>query len=131
MNNYKGYLLKFGGTILPNHYFTDYSSTPAQRQEADAQVDQNGHLHRETMPHKRSSIRFTTHFLTLDEKIDLQSIMGYSGSLQRRVNVTYWNDETNDYSNADFYLPDVEFSVQDASDTDIQYNPISFELIEY
>lgn len=130
-NNYQGYLLKVNGNMIPRGYFTDYSSTPYQRQESDAQVDQLGYLHRATMPHARTTVKFTTRILTLDEKIDLQNRMGYSSSLQRRVNVVYWNDEINAYSSGDFYLPDVEFSVMDFDDNTIQYNPISFELIEY
>ena len=130
-NNYEGWILKINGNVIPGNYFTDYSSTPSQRQESDAQVDQTGVLHRATMPHTRSSIRFTTHILTLDEKIDLQNRMGYAASHQRTVYVEYWNDETNSYYSGTFYLPDVEFSVMDFNADTILYNPISFELIEY
>ena len=130
-NNYEGWILKINGNVIPGSYFTDYSSTPDQRQESDAQVDQSGVLHRATMPHTRSSIRFTTHILTLDEKIDLQNRMGYASSHQRNVYVEYWNDESNSYYSGTFYLPDVEFSVMDFNADTILYNPISFELIEY
>ena len=129
-NNYQGYVLKINGNVIPRGYFTDYSSTPYQRQEADAQVDQNGYLHRATMPHDRTSIRFTTRILELDEKISLQNMMGYSSSRQREVSVVYWNDEINNYCSGTFYLPDVEFSVMDFDDNKIYYNPISFELVE-
>ena len=130
-NNYDGYLLYINGHEIPSRYLTEYSTTPLQRQEADAQVDQNGYLKRSTMPHTRTTIKFTTHILALDEKIDLQSRIGYPPDLQRTVNVEYWNDEINDYSSGTFYLPDVEFSVMDADSDTIYYNPISFELIEY
>lgn len=130
-NSYRGYLLKVNGNEIPRTYYTDYSTVPYQRQEADAQVDQDGHLHRSTMPHARTTIKFTTHILTLDEKIRLQNLMGYSSSAQRRVDVNYWNDETNSYKSGSFYLPDIEFSVMDFNDDTIYYNPISFELIEY
>ena len=40
-------------------------------------------------------------------------------------------DEDNHWMRFFFYIPDVEFSVMDASSNDIQYNPITFELIEY
>ena len=52
-------------------------------------------------------------------------------TVQRKCYVTYWNDETNSYDSGYFYIPDIEFSVMDASKTDIRYNPISIELIEY
>nr|WP_316621077.1 DUF6711 family protein [uncultured Ruminococcus sp.] len=130
-NSYQGYILKINGNVIPREYFTDYETTPDQRQEADAQVDQNGYLHRATMPHTRTSIRFNTRIgLTLDEKIDLQERMGYADDLHRDVEVVYWNDESNAYDSGTFYLPDITFSIMDFDDDTIHYNPISIELIE-
>lgn len=133
MSNYQGYLLKFGNNIMPNKYFLEYSSTPNQRMESDAQRDQLGDLHRTTLPHHKSSITFSTHILPLDEKIRFQNIINnaITNSLQRRVSVTYWNDETNSYKTGSFYIPDIEFQVIDADATNIEYNPITVELIEY
>lgn len=99
--------------------------------ESDAQRDQNGNLHRATLPNTKTSIKFTTHILDLTEKITLQNLMNYSNSVQRKVQVTFWNDEINDYSTSWFYIPDIEFTVMDASTNDIKYNPITVELIEY
>lgn len=133
MSNYKGYLLKFGNTIMPNNYFSEYSSTPNQRMESDSQRDQLGDLHRATLPHCKTSISFSTHILSLDEKINFQNIINsaMTNSLQRRVSVTYWNDETNTYCSGSFYIPDIEFQAMDANSTTIMYNPITVELIEY
>lgn len=133
MSNYQGYLLKFGNTVMPNKYFLEYSSTPNQRMESDAQRDQLGDLHRTTLPHHKSSITFSTHILSLNEKIRFQNIINgaMTNSLQRRVPVTYWNDETNNYCSGSFYIPDIEFQVIDADATNIEYNPITVELIEY
>lgn len=133
MSNYKGYLLKFGSTVMPNKYFLEYSSTPNQRMESDAQRDQLGDLHRTTLPHHKTSITFSTHILSLNEKINFQNIINgaMTNSLQRRVPVTYWNDETNKYCSGSFYIPDIEFQVIDADANNIEYNPITVELIEY
>lgn len=123
--------MEFNGTPLPLSFIMEYSSTPNQRQEADAQLDQTGILHRNTMPHKRTSIKFTTHILTLDQKIQLQSILGYQSDLQRRVIVDFWNDEINDYSSGRFYIPDISFTIMNAESNDLLYSPITVELIEY
>ena len=133
MSKYKGYLLKFGSTVMPNKYLLEYSSTPNQRMESDAQRDQLGDLHRTTLPHHKTSITFSTHILSLDEKINFQNIIygAMTNSLQRRVPVTYWNDETNSYKTGSFYIPDIEFQVIDADANNIEYNPITVELIEY
>lgn len=132
-NNYKGYLIKFGNTIMPNGYFSEYSSTPNQRMESDAQRDQLGDLHRTTLPHSKTSISFSTHVLSLDEKIKFQNIINNSmtNSSQRKVKVEYWNDERNSYNSGSFYVPDIEFQVMDANQATIMYNPITVELIEY
>lgn len=133
MSNYKGYLIKFGGVSVPNDYFIEYSSTPNRISEADAGTDQTGMLWRSPLPHKRSGITFSTHILFLDEKIKFQQIIngGIVNSAERKVYVEYWNDEINNYSTGYFYIPDIEYSVMDADDKTIRYNPISVELIEY
>jgi hypothetical protein len=132
-NNYKGYLIKFGGIVFPNSYFLEYSSTPDQRLDESAERDQNGTLHRTTLPNGKTSITFSTHILHLDEKIKVQNIINTSitNSVQRKAYIEYWNDETNNYDTGYFYIPDVEYQIMDATATDILYNPITFELIEY
>lgn len=130
--NYQGYLIKFGAAgIVPLHYIMEFTSTPRQRMESDAQRDQNGNLHRTTLPNFKTSIKLTTHILNLAEKITLQNLISYATSPQRKVQVTYWNDEINNYSSGWFYLPDIQFDIMDASTSNIIYNPISIELIEY
>lgn len=132
-NNYKGYLLKFGGSILPNKYFLEYSSTPDQRLESSAERDNLGTLHRATLPNGKTSITFSTHIMSLDEKIQFQSIINSAMVFesQRKVSVTYWNDETNIYKTGYFYIPDIEYQAMDADADTIRYNPITVELIEY
>ena len=130
-NNYKGYLLKFGGSILPNKYFLEYSSTPDQRIESSAERDNLGTLHRATLPNGKTSITFSTHIMSLDEKIQFQSIINSAMVFesQRKVSVTYWNDETNTYKTGYFYIPDIEYQAMDADADTIRYNPITVELI--
>lgn len=132
MNNYRGYLLKFGGVAMPNNYFLEYTSTPNRRSEASAETDQIGRLIRDTLPHKRTTVKFTTHMMNLDNKINFQNIIarGLVNELKREHSVEYWNDETNSYYTGVFYIPDVEYTIQDASATDIMYNPITVEIIE-
>ena len=131
--DYKGYLLKFNNDKMPNSYFTEYSSTPNQRLDSSAVRDNYANLQRSTYKNYKTSITFTTHILNLEEKITFQNIIktNMSNAVQRKVSVTYWNDETNKYSTGTFYIPDIEFSVMDATDDNIMYNPISVEMIEY
>lgn len=136
MNNYKGYLLKFNGTIFPNHYMLEYSSIPDQRMDVDSERDNLGNLHRSVLPDGKTSIKFSTHILGLNEKIQMQSIIQNAIDTngipeERKCLVEYWNDETNDYDEGEFYIPDIEYTVLDADANGIRYQPISIELIEY
>ena len=132
-NNYQGYLIKFGNNIMPNSYFNEYSSTPNQRLDSDAERDNLGNLQRSTLPNSKTTITFSTHILFLEEKLKFQEIINLSiiNEAQRKCYITYWNDETNAYSSGYFYIPDIEFSLLDADAKTIKYNPISIELIEY
>lgn len=136
MSNYKGYLLKFNETIFPNNYILEYSSTPNQRMDINAERDNIGTLHRATIPHTKTSITFTTHILSLEEKITMQNIIWNAINAngvpeQRKVWIEYWNDEINDYKLGWFYIPDISYQIQSANFEDIRYSPISVELIEY
>ena len=136
MSNYKGYLMKFNDTVFPNSYMLEYSSTPDQRMDVSAERDNRGNLHRSTLPAGKTSIKFTTHIMSLSEKIAMQNIImnaiNSNGIFEeRKCLVEYWNDETNDYDTGWFYVPDIEYKVLDADFDDVRYAPISLELIEY
>ena len=136
MNNYKGYLLKFNDTVFPNNYFLEFSSTPDQRMDIDSERDNLGTLHRSVLPDGKTSIEFATHIMSLDEKIEMQNIIKnaiVSNGIpeERKCLVEYWNDETNDYDTGWFYEPDIKYKIMYADATNIMYQPISIELIEY
>lgn len=135
MANYSGYLLKFGDKIFPNAYILEYSSTPNRRLESSADRDNTGTLQRKTLNSTKTSINLSTHILNLNEKIKMQSVInaGMVNTAQRKCNVTYWNDEDNTYKTGYFYIADIEYTIMDvdSSKKDIQYNPITIELIEY
>ena len=132
---FEGYLLKFGGSILPHKYMqlSSYDTTPNQRTELSAYRDNFNSLHRVTSPNHKTTIRFTTMPLSLEQKQEIQRIMAYGlvDRDQRKYNVTYWNDETNTYITSYFYMPDVNYPIKKIDGSNIEYNPISFELIEY
>lgn len=132
-NNYNGYLLKFGSNIMPNNYFIEFSSTPDQRLESNAERDNTGELQRTTLPNGKTSIKLSTHIMKLEEKINFQNIINLSivNEIQRKCRVTFWDDEINNYKTSFFYIPDIEYQIMDADEQGITYNPISVELIEY
>lgn len=132
---FQGYLLKFGGIEIPHKYIQleSYSTTPDQRTELSAHRDNNNTLHRVTSPNHKTTIKFNTIPLNLTQKIELQTAMkkGLINEVERKYQVTYWNDEKNVYETGDFYMPDVDYSIRNIKGNNIEYSSIAFELIEY
>ncbi len=52
---------------------------------------------------------------------------------ERKANITYWNDETNTYTNAKVYVPDIDFTINeiDKKRGMVFYSSIRIALIEY
>lgn len=136
--NFGGWLLKFGGQVFPHEYIKKggWKSTPNQRLENDPWSDTKGYLHRDVMDHNRTKIEFeTVDDLTLEEKIQCQNIINnaITNKAERKGKITYWNDETNTYEDAEVYIPDIDFTVNeiDKKRNMIFYASIRIALIEY
>lgn len=138
--NFQGWLIKFGDVQLPNSFLVadGWESTPNQRLELDAYRDANVLLHRETASNHKTKIKLNIRELTLEERIALDNVIGLAtlpitDEKQRRFMVTYWNDETLDYTTGIFYVPDITYVIHllDEENKDIEYNPFSMTLIEY
>lgn len=137
-SNFKGWVLKFGSQVFPHEYIkrSGWKSTPNQRLENDPWSDTKGYLHRDVLPHNRTKIEFeTVDDLTLDEKIKCQSVMNsaITNKSERKAKITYWNDETNTYENANVYIPDIDFTINeiDKKRNMVFYASIRIALIEY
>lgn len=133
MSNYAGYFISMGGTILPNKYLTGYTATPNQRTDLSTYRDNNNLLNRATSPNFKTKITITTKPLFIDEKINLQNIIagGYINYVQRKVSMTYYNDEDDKYYTGNFYVPDPSFTIKYCSGNDVWYNPVEISFIEY
>lgn len=139
---YTGWLLKFGSVILPNSFLLadGWKSKPNQRVEIDAYRDANVLLHRETSENYKTQLTFNVRSMNLLEKMAFtevinQATVSMADKKQRRVTVTYWNDEINDYKQGTFYIPDIEYTIHTTNDKPGQYNiyykPFQVKMIEY
>ena len=132
---YSRYLIAFNGVIFPTHYIKQgtYTVIPNQRTELSANRDNTNYLHRNTSPNHKTKISFETGFLHLAEKTAIQNIMrnGLINEIERKYSMTYWNDETNDYRTAEFYMTDVTYNPLDTVGNDIIYQPVKFDFIQY
>lgn len=138
--NFQGWLIKFGSVTLPNSFLLadGWESTPNQRLELDAYRDANAFLHRETADSFKTKLTLNIREMTLTERIAFNNVVGlatlsYNDRKQRRVSITYWNDETLEYSSGVFYMPDTDYSIHtvDEDNKDMEYNSFTIELIEY
>lgn len=129
------YLIKFGDTELPNKYITSdgYVTTPNQRTELEAFRDANILLHRVTSPNFKTSITLTLCPMSASEKQYVQEIIkgGMTNTVERKVAVTYWNEETNKYKTGDFYISDPTYSLMGRYGGKNWYKPITYQLTEY
>lgn len=137
---FAGWLIKFGEVQLPNSFLLadGWESTPNQRVEIKAWRDANVLLHRDTSPNFKTSLKLNIKEMNLDERAALKAVIGLAtlpqtDKNQRRVQVTYWNDEDLEYRTGIFYLHDTTYTINrvDEDGNDIEYNSHTIELTEY
>mgnify|MGYP003571472550 CR=1 FL=1 len=139
MSNFQGYLFKAtdSNQIFPMKYiaYNTWKSTPNQREEIKAYRDDNTrNLTRVTASGTKSVFQFDTRdTITLDEKMEIQAFFtdNESVALERKINITYWNDEENAYKTGAFYRPDIVFQIKHIEGNNIIYSKATIKLIEY
>ena len=140
MQEFGGWLIKFGDVVLPNSFLLadGWESTPNQRVEIDAYRDANILLHRETSSNYKTKLTLNIREMNLEERRAWNNVIGLAelprtSKDQRRVSCTYWNDETLEYSAGIFYMPDTTYSIHTLSEQerDIDYNDFKVTLVEY
>ena len=144
MAAFKGYLFGTPGTgagntvtPFPNKYieYSSWSSTPNQREEIEAYRDDNTRdLIRVTASGKKSVFSFKTRdglHLADKRKIQLFFITAEVDPNQRKIQLTFWNEEDNSYKTGYFYRPNMKFPIKSITEDDIIYGSLEFEFIEY
>lgn len=135
-----GWLIKFGNIILPNSFILadGWESTPNQRVEIDAYRDANVLLHRETSENFKTKITLNIREMNLAERRAFDAVIGLAtlsinDKKQRKLMVTYWNDEDLEYRTGTMYMTDTTYSIHTVNEVtpDINYNEFTIELIEY
>ncbi len=137
---YSGYLVKLGGsggTILPMKYMKleGYIITPNQRMEAEAARSITGLLHRTTVEHTATKIEFTTPNLTNKDVNEMMSMFrnAWSSEAERRLELQYYDMETDSYKTGTFYMPDIKFTIYKADNimNTLIYKETRIAFIEY
>jgi hypothetical protein len=127
--SFAGYFLKSNGKKIPLKYISpkSYKTIPDRQQDLDPYRDTDGYLRRKILPHKVTTIEFSTPYMYLADKMALQALL----PSRAKLTLEFWNDETNTYQTGDFYIPDVTYNVYRVEGTDILYMPIAYQFIQY
>ena len=133
---YNGYLLKVNGTIFPMKFIAEktYKVHPDQRLDIDSARDTTGVLHRSVVDHMPNKIEFTTIEITNKDVSEITRITGLARTNKPRdVMVELYNPETDEYSEALCYIPNLEYLIDwiDNENNVIHYSPIRYAFIEY
>ncbi len=137
MATFSGYLLKSGNDVFPHHLivYDSYTTLPNSREEIKAYRDDNTrNLTRITSQGTKSSFSFKTRenlHLSDIETIKNWLTSHYSIALERKLNLTYWNNEELQYKTADFYCADIKYPIKKITNNDIIYGSFEISFVEY
>ena len=135
---FSGYLIKLGGNSgdnLPMELIAaeSYSATPDQRLESKAARAVTGKLYRSTCDHMATKIEIETVPMTNRDLTGLMSLIAshFTDTQQRKINLKYYDNETDNYKTGTFYMPDVQYKILRVDGNTIYYDSIRLAFIEY
>ena len=133
---FNGVLLQIGNSEIVKFIKPEsYKISPAQRQDLDSFVDAQGYLNRNVLPHTRSKIEINTIYMDNTKMAELWGIIRshYTSELERKVPLTYYRQDTDDYASGSFYVPDPQFPIHriDREHNKIYYDSMTLKFIEY
>ena len=130
---YSGFLIKIGSYEFPQKYikFDSYSAY-VNMQDVDPYTDANGYLHREAVGLKALKVEFeTVAMLTNSEfaKIINNIKVNYLDTKSRKILITAYIPEYDDYVTQTGYLADFTPQIYGTYGGVIHYNPIRLAFI--
>ena len=133
---FNGVLLQIGSSEIVKFVKQDsYKISPAQRQDLDSFVNANGVLERNVLPHRRSKIEIKTIPMDNTKMAELWGIINanFISESERKVPLTYYRQDTDDYASGSFYIPDPQFPINriDRKNKKIYYDSMTLKFIEY
>ncbi len=133
--SFQGYVRAYNGVVLDQYLAVDgYKCTPDQRQDKDSYRDGYGVLHRNVLPYVATTLELTTlDGLTLNQVAAFKNAIasGMTNTMERKVTLTYWNDERMAYCTDTFYMPDMTFTHNRIQGGTSIYKSATFKFIGY
>jgi hypothetical protein len=125
------YVFKVGALEFPLDLIAPkgYDTTPNQRIDKNSYRDGRGKLHRTILPEKPSSVRIRTiDNLTEAQTLQIQAVFPN----RDMVTASYWNKESNAYKTATFYMPDINWVINDFDENGQPwYQALDLEFVAY
>lgn len=134
---FNGCLLKMGADEFPLSfvYKNTYKITPNRRQDLDPTRNANGVLERNVLEHMPSTISFMAKPMYNNELAEMMSFIRshYSVEKEKKVVLTYYCPDIDEYKTGEFYVPDIEYPIDmvDTENKTILYREFPLEFIEY
>lgn len=132
---FSGYLIKIGvNDTFYNKYIVGASYKVAKKIiDVDSYRDANGVLHRNAMDHLSYTIEFDVKPL---DNVRMETLMSsirsnFTTPKERKLSVTFWVPEDNDYVTASMYMPDPEFNIDHLTAGKIFYKSTTLKFIGY
>ena len=132
---YGGFLIKVGDYTVPFRYIEAKKfKCSIKGQDLDSYRDANGILHREALQNVAIKVEWETPN-DIDE-VALRQLMDsikaqYSNATEKKVLVTAWMPELGDYVTMDCYLPDIEYTIDYADETTVEYSSFRLAFVGY
>lgn len=131
---YNGFLLKIGDyeVSAKNYIGANSYSAYVNMQDVDAYTDANGYVHRDAVELKALKVEFETPAMLTNKELTefLNNIKrNYIIPKERRVQITAYIPELDDYVTQTGYLADFQPQIYGTYGGVIHYNPIRFAFI--
>lgn len=132
--SYSGFLINVNGNYDINmHYIVEKSyEVTWSTLDIDSYRDANGVLHRNAVIQVPQVVFETKPLLDYQVEEILSNIRAnYVSSLEKKVLLTVFVPELNNYYTGYFYMPDTNLTIRQINDDVVRYEPISFKFIGY
>ena len=130
---YNGFLLKIGNYEFPQKYIRPSTYLAyVNMQDIDPYTDANGYLHREVVELKALKAEFET--IPMLTNKEFSKIMGsirsnYIESKSRKVLITAYIPEYDDYVTQTGYMVDITPQIYGTYGNEIHYDPVRFAFV--
>ena len=139
---YAGYLVKVGTSSSDQNMYeiplsfikADSYKVSKKIQDLDSYRDANGLLHRNALSHVPYKLEFECVPMLTNTEVEavLSNIRGkFSTAAERKLYVSAYNPEDNNYIGQDMYMPDPEFQMYYVDTSMIQYDAVRLAFIGY